>query len=1061
MLSIIAQSGMRLQGNFSTKNIQSSKEKVQLDLRQIQGRLLLSIPQKWETEIYPTDNEATYLVDQWLAAPERCVAWIEMTRSSNVLITAVFFTKQFTFTPEQPLEIIITPAIRRDLLREKMLDVDLIAFFRKEFLHEGFLLSITGEHMDAFSINGKSWRCDIRSSAHYGYETIRLVRTKSRGNNHPVTLLRGMIQFIDEHTASEQLKKNSHFAFQTSIQQKGDYLDRWGIYNDLEMETRKLEAAELGYVAYKSYTYSPGMGGDGQFIFQLSDPVPQTFFQSNLGFEASDCPPVKTPEEDFIWPGKTEYVGQKALRSGNRSRLVIEVESDQVMQLPKSGFLMGSFNGSKQMLRRRSDALRKVKEQRTPLATLSLLLQAGEAPAFHDRKVKALSASAIKKVLGDTTKSFTEAQYDAIGAALNTPDIALIQGPPGTGKTSVIRAIISRIQELSPGAKVLVTSTQHDAVDNAIDGLYSGGLPVNRMGKRRNRPDEDLKDTWRQWTEQQIRQVKDYAETLEEPSSRKTARQMRIHMDICQRNQNNPQNMAEQLEIIYGLYHAIGDPMLSERIVQSLLMVRRWLDMENKHSSDILVKAPPSPEEEVDYRIQGLLESQRLYPDAFMDDGSFQAHRLASYMRRFRPDLTVMEPLLEAIDWPEGQGEGLIEWLPRFRDAIEQLTTFTGPTIVREEFIEATLTMKDIVEVIESLFNALQISLNIWVKENNGTLSDILDAYIEELDNPLYVEEIIGRYTQVSAATCQQSVAKRYKREYDYVIIDEAARSNPLDLMIPMGLGKKIILVGDQKQLPHLLEKDVVNAFFKKMKDPGIRDFLSKTLFERLFDQLKESQNKPGGIARVVTLTDQFRMHPVIGRFVSEQFYSGKLNSPVPAEKKRHELGYYGDKSVAWLNIPGELGREEISGNRSRYRSVEISALMKELIKVLESNEDYTVGVITFYSAQAVKIQVEVDELPTHWADRVAVGSVDAFQGREFDIVYLSTVRSNNDTNKEQRVGFLDSENRLCVAFSRAKRLLVLIGDRKTIAGTSEDPGVEQLAAFYNLCVSEGYYETY
>ena len=57
----------------------------------------------------------------------------------------------------------------------------------------------------------------------------------------------------------------------------------------------------------------------------------------------------------------------------------------------------------------------------------------------------------------------------------------------------------------------------------------------------------------------------------------------------------------------------------------------------------------------------------------------------------------------------------------------------------------------------------------------------------------------------------------------------------------------------------------------------------------------------------------------------------------------------------------------------------------------------------------------------------VEINTVDAFQGRETDIVFYSIVRSNDDGN----LGFLKDVRRLNVAFSRARELLVVVGDHQ------------------------------
>ena len=88
-------------------------------------------------------------------------------------------------------------------------------------------------------------------------------------------------------------------------------------------------------------------------------------------------------------------------------------------------------------------------------------------------------------------------QEKAIEVALNTPDIALIQGPPGTGKTTVIAAILERLNEIADKrgtrikGQILLTGFQHDAVENMIERLSLNGIPVPKFGKRSGATDDD------------------------------------------------------------------------------------------------------------------------------------------------------------------------------------------------------------------------------------------------------------------------------------------------------------------------------------------------------------------------------------------------------------------------------------------------------------------------------------------------------------------------------------------------------------------------------------------
>jgi superfamily I DNA and/or RNA helicase len=89
--------------------------------------------------------------------------------------------------------------------------------------------------------------------------------------------------------------------------------------------------------------------------------------------------------------------------------------------------------------------------------------------------------------------------------------------------------------------------------------------------------------------------------------------------------------------------------------------------------------------------------------------------------------------------------------------------------------------------------------------------------------------------------------------------------------------------------------------------------------------------------------------------------------------------------------------------------------------------------------------------------ERLRVGTVDAFQGKEFDVVFLSITRSNdiNPVNEElypKKYGFLMLENRLCVAMSRQQRLLITVGDLEMVKAENAPLAVRELVDFYQLC---------
>ena len=97
-----------------------------------------------------------------------------------------------------------------------------------------------------------------------------------------------------------------------------------------------------------------------------------------------------------------------------------------------------------------------------------------------------------------------------------------------------------------------------------------------------------------------------------------------------------------------------------------------------------------------------------------------------------------------------------------------------------------------------------KLSLEIYKLSSTGPKDfyDIIESLSYRLNDIDSAAEIVKEYTSVIGSTCAQAdrsigMVDLTNDRYDYVIIDEAARANPLDIMIPMMLGTKVILIGD------------------------------------------------------------------------------------------------------------------------------------------------------------------------------------------------------------------------------------------------------------------------
>lgn len=178
-------------------------------------------------------------------------------------------------------------------------------------------------------------------------------------------------------------------------------------------------------------------------------------------------------------------------------------------------------------------------------------------------------------------------------------------------------------------------------------------------------------------------------------------------------------------------------------------------------------------------------------------------------------------------------------------------------------------------------------------------------------------------------------------------------------------------------------------------------------------------------------LNTQYRMHPAIGTMISQLFYNNQISNGVPIEDRIHTIEQYKGLAIIWIDTSRCKDRFEEPVSTTYYNLLEASIVKEQLKIINQSIEGYkfSVGIITSYGGQKNLIRKEIQSLNcNNIKDEIIVNSVDAFQGGQKDIIIYSTVRSSD---KHHRIGYLKSEERLNVAFSRAKRLLIVIGDAK------------------------------
>ncbi len=251
--------------------------------------------------------------------------------------------------------------------------------------------------------------------------------------------------------------------------------------------------------------------------------------------------------------------------------------------------------------------------------------------------------------------------------------------------------------------------------------------------------------------------------------------------------------------------------------------------------------------------------------------------------------------------------------------------------------------------------------------------------------------------------------------KYDTVVIDEAGQALEPACWIPILKAKKVILAGDHCQLPPTIKSD-----------EAAKKGLNITLFEKCIKLHPET---------VVQLEVQYRMNELIMGYSSKVFYGDKL---MAHESVAKHLLHPADVALAFVDTAG-CGFEEKNENTSISNPEEAALLFKHLTQlVAELGTHYkpgnfpSIAVISPYREQIYVLKDQLLHSPELqvYGSKIAVNTIDSFQGQERDVVYISMTRSNANGI----IGFLSDIRRMNVAMTRARKKLVIVGDSATLS---------------------------
>lgn len=938
---------------------------------------------------------------------------------------------------------------------------------------------------NSFCITGDGIRFVATEKVVLGGNSIFVATRLTKAKNEPdrtLRLAKGRLRFVD-WTQTGQVQTLAKAQMRALTQDDGSYLKKWDEFGDMEGELLLKQARKVGALHFTdmlqkrdgTVTVRISQASDSAWDalkrgevpeVELIDELPDYLEDEHLSFN-DFASGIEQKERGNNALGKCEpheknTYFQVAGFDEETREIILRTES-----LPKeSGTFILSLVGENAQIKRRMAARQAILEGRAANPQLGLLIeeQGQITPIRPQPKVPALTAFVRNKVFRNPP---TVMQERAIEVALNTPDIALIQGPPGTGKTTVIAAILERLNEMADkrGAnikgQVLLTGFQHDAVDNMIERLSLNGLPVPKFGKRSGSTEDDFtvfERNLEDWCNKLATELRGRNPQLVEVEQEKEIK------NLC-------------LQYVQAASHALA-AVLARKIAALGISIlgedgaRRAANLARNLAREEKLNDGATQTQWLD-----AVRRLRVRHESFADDGPDRAADALDDLDEVLED-SERKLLDKASLWRSEDGPApFLDDLTALKKKF--LARFTAPPMFRVEKQN-----DEVLALAEFAIQRIKTTGHSVIDKKSAALAD----FLAELEgNPYGIVDAFSEYSFAFAATSQQSVNREMQKrkglighdanenlkgmEYEYVIVDEAARVSPRDLMVPMAQGKRIILVGDHRQLPHIIDEEVARQMEAGEGGLGENDWLKKSMFQYLFANRLKALEENDGITRRVTLDKQYRMHPLLGSFISRNFYerfdpTEKFDSGRPESDFAHSLPGTDGKPVVWLDVPAVKGKHQRS-RTSWTRPVEATVIARQLQTWMRSDagKNLSFGVISFYKAQAELIKKQLGSIADD--DRkIRVGTVDSFQGMEFDVVFLSMVRTlpqnwkpkDDDREKQAKglFGHLSLYNRLNVSMSRQKKLLVVVGDTGLLQNELAAEFVPGLVDFLELCHEQG-----
>ena len=274
----------------------------------------------------------------------------------------------------------------------------------------------------------------------------------------------------------------------------------------------------------------------------------------------------------------------------------------------------------------------------------------------------------------------------------------------------------------------------------------------------------------------------------------------------------------------------------------------------------------------------------------------------------------------------------------------------------------------------------------------------------------------------LAMTTNRTALLSKINFTFDYVIVDESSKCSLEDLIVVAPMTSKMILIGDYMQLNpfNLLNHETRKEFSEFMSDEDylyLKDSKFYDLFDKTYKQSIKENNQYKDSYYISILKKQYRMSTDIYSLVSKVY---NIHDGLSIETEIDD----DQKSLIFIDVEGAEANVDDDTSYYNQEEVEFSGQIMDIINNIGIGPK-KVAFITGYQEQVTRINRNKNKKKLDYS--VQVGTIDTFQGKEFDIVVLSLVRT-------ERLGFMSEVRRLNVALSRGKKKLVVLGNKQKLS---------------------------